>query len=154
MNETTLRKIGKAFKVENAWIKFPNFSGRGSKMNREGERNFVWKITDEDIANDLLEYGFNVREKEYDGVVYWELKIKVRFDRTPPAIHLRTGEKDNILTEEFVGDLDKIYWDRFNFTFTPYDWTMPDGKSGTTAYLKAAQVFQRIDDPYADDSPF
>lgn len=152
MNET-LKKVGNNFMVSDAWIKFPNFSGKGSSMNREGDRQFVWKITDPDIADDLREFGFNVREKEWDGTVYWELKIKVSFAKTPPRIHLITGEHDNVMDEDMVGDLDKIYWSKFDFTFTPYNWKMANGSSGVSAYLKAARVIQRIDDPY-DDMPY
>ena len=49
--------------IDDARIIYRNFSGVGSKFNREGDRNFAIYIDDEDIANELRDRGWNVKIK-------------------------------------------------------------------------------------------
>ena len=49
--------------IDNAHIIFRNFSGEASKFNREGDRNFALRIFDQDIADKLLDLGWNVKIK-------------------------------------------------------------------------------------------
>lgn len=133
--------------VNDARIIYRNFRGEGSKYNREGDRNFAMIIPNQELADELIAHGWNVkikapREEGEDPFMY--LPIKVKFNDRGPHIYLMTGDRTNRLEEDMVPMLDDIDICSVNLDIRPYDWEV-NGKTGRTAYLQAMKVIQEID---------
>lgn len=133
--------------VNDARIIYRNFRGEGSKYNREGDRNFAMIIPNQELADELIAHGWNVkikapREEGEDPFMY--LPIKVKFNDRGPHIYLMTGDRTNRLEEDMVPMLDDIDIYSVNLDIRPYDWEV-NGKTGRTAYLQAMKVIQEID---------
>lgn len=146
--------------MENARLIFRNFEGREEKYNRKGDRNFGLIIEDAEVAEQLLEDGWNIKEltpknnDNYDDtpeVIYW-LPVTVRFDNVPPKVMLVTRRKKTRLNEDNINTIDYANIAKVDLTVTPYDWEV-NGKSGTKAYLQTMYVTINEDefaDKYAD----
>lgn len=132
--------------IENAQIRFRNFSGRGDKFNREGDRNFVVIIDDPEMAEKLIEDGWNIRTREFeDGNVEYRLHVKVKFGDYPPSIYMITGKNRTPLNEESVGVLDQADLHSCDLIIRPYSWEV-NGKSGVSAYLKTGYFVLEVDE--------
>lgn len=139
--------------IDGARIVYRNFSGRASKYNREGDRNFALVIPNQDMADALVNEGWNVkikppREDGDDPFMY--LPIKIKFNDRGPHIYLKSGKAKNKLDEESVGILDDVYILNVDLDIRPYDWEV-NGKEGRTAYLQSMEVTQDIDDRFAEE---
>lgn len=154
--------------IDNARITYRNFSGAGSKFNREGDRNFAVIIPDSDIADALVEDGWAVKIKpprEEGDSPFMFLKVKVLFKtrangELTPNIYLVSNGNQVKLDEESVNCLDNIDIQNVDLDIRPYDWEV-NGKTGRSAYLHAMRVTQEIDrfatrftDDYSDEVPF
>lgn len=133
--------------VDDAVLIFKNFEGRGDKFNREGDRNFALRIFDEEVADRLIDEGWNVKKKpprEDDDAPFMYLPVKVKFNDRGPKVYLKSGARVNELDEESIGIIDDIDIERIDLDIRPYDWEV-NGKEGRTAYLHGMDVVQRID---------
>lgn len=133
--------------IDEARIIFRNFSGRGSKYNREGDRNFAVVIPDQEIADALTNEGWNVRIKpprEEGDSPFMYLPVKVKFNDRGPHIYLKTGGTVNKLDEETINILDDVDILNVDLDIRPYDWEVND-KNGRTAYLQSISVTQEVD---------
>ena len=133
--------------IEDARIIFRNFAGVGSKFNREGDRNFAVIIPNEDIANELIDNGWNVKIKpprEDGDTPFMYLPVKIRFNNRGPAAYVVSGNKPTRLNEDTIAMLDEIDILSVDMDLRPYDWDV-NGKQGRTAYLQAINVTQNID---------
>lgn len=152
--------------IDEARIIFRNFSGRGDKFNREGDRNFALIIDTQEQADALIERGWNVKIKpprEEGDMPFMYLPVKVKFNDRGPSIFLRSGASGMRLEEGDVYMLDNIDISNVDMDIRPYDWEV-QGKTGRTAYLQAMEVTQRVDrfaerytpkqQPMDDDTPF
>ena len=133
--------------IDNARIIYRNFSGEGSKFNREGDKNFSVIIDDSELANELINNGWNVkirepREEGDDPFIH--LPVKVKFNDRGPRIYLISGNRKNELDEESVSILDNIDIIGVDLDISPYDWEV-NGKTGRTAYLHSMCVIQEVD---------
>lgn len=133
--------------IDDARIIYRNFSGAPSKYNREGDRNFAVVIPDQDIADRLINDGWNVKIKppRKDGDdPFMYLPIKIKFNDKGLRVYLESGNNMRRLDEESVSCLDYADIISVDMDIRPYDWEV-NGKEGRTAYLQSIKVVQRID---------
>lgn len=133
--------------IDDARIVYRNFSGTGSKFNREGDRNFAVVIPDQDMADELVNRGWNVKIKpprDEDDAPFMFLPVKIKFNERGPKVYLQSGEKTVELDEEGIDCLDDVDILGVDLDIRPYDWEV-NGKQGRTAYLQSIRVVQEID---------
>lgn len=133
--------------IDDCRIIYRNFEGRGDKYNREGDRNFAVIIPDQEIADALINEGWNVKIKpprDEDDDPFMFLPIKIKFNDRGPNAYLVTGKRMNKLDEESISCLDNIDILSVDLDIRPYDWEV-NGKSGRTAYLQSIKVVQDVD---------
>lgn len=149
--------------IDDARLIYKNFSGAATKFNREGDRKFAVVIENEDLKDELVKAGWNIRIKaprDEDDTPLMYLPVKVKFTDRGPSIYLKTGNAINRLGEDSIGCLDNIYILSVDLDIRPYDWEV-NGKTGRTAYLQSIHVTQEVDrfaeryaDEFDDDCPF
>ena len=133
--------------IDDARIVYRNFSGTGSKFNREGDRNFAVVIPDQDVADELVNRGWNVKIKpprDEDDMPFMFLPVKIKFNERGPKVYLQSGDKMIELDEESIDCLDDVDILGVDLDIRPYDWEV-NGKQGRTAYLQSIRVVQEID---------
>jgi len=131
--------MSKELNIENAQIIFRNFSGVQTKFNREGNRNFCVIIDDPNVAQQLIEDGWNIkilapRDPEESPKHY--MQVSVAFNFKPPKMYLITSKAKTLLDEDSVGSLDYADLANIDLVIRPYDWEV-NGKHGVKGYVKA-----------------
>ena len=133
--------------IDEARIVYRNFSGVGSKYNREGDRNFAVVIPSEDIANKLIDDGWNVKIKparDEDDQPFMFLPVKIKFNERGPAVYVESGSNVRRLAESNVNIIDNIDISSVDMDIRPYEWDV-NGKQGKTAYLQSIKIVQQVD---------
>lgn len=133
--------------IDDARIVYRNFSGTGSKFNREGDRNFAVVIPDQDVVDELVNRGWNVKIKpprDEDDTPFMFLPVKIKFNERGPKVYLQSGDKMVELDEESIDCLDDVDILGVDLDIRPYDWEV-NGKQGRTAYLQSIHVVQEVD---------
>lgn len=133
--------------IDEARIVYRNFSGVGSKYNREGDRNFAVVIPSEDIANKLIDDGWNVKIKparDEDDQPFMFLPVKIKFNERGPAVYVESGSNVRRLAESNVNIIDNIDISSVDMDIRPYEWDV-NGKQGKTAYLQSIKIIQQVD---------
>lgn len=142
--------------IDEARLIFRNFEGRPDKYNREGDRNFAVVIPNQELADELIAEGWNVKIKpprDEDDSPFIYLPVKVKFNDRGPEVYLITGGRKNRLDEGSVKCLDYVEIVNVDLDIRPYDWEV-NGKTGRTAYLQKMYVTQEVDrftDRYAEE---
>jgi len=138
-------------------ITFKNFSGRETRYNRAGNRNFAL-VLDDETADELLAQGWNIHVKEYaDGGRRNTLPVSIGYsEKYQPIVVMVTpkGEyfKKTNLTEETVGELDAARVVRARVILNGRTWTNAQGNSGIKAWLDNG-YFVIEKDVFADEFP-
>ena len=147
--EVTFSNNGKIL-IDNATIKWPNFSGAKKMYNDEGDRNFVVVVDDPEIADALREAGCNIRIKTSDipgEAPEMQFTVKVSYRFSAPVAYLKPGPGRPLkeLTEDTIGTLDFVAMERVDLDIRlGREWTA-GGKTGRTAYLDKIVVVQEVD---------
>lgn len=142
--------------IDDARIVYRNFSGVGSKYNREGDRNFAVVVDDQEVADALINEGWNVkikppRDEDEDPFMY--LPVKIKFNDRGPNVYLKSGRRQVALDEESISCLDDIDIVNVELDVRPYDWEV-NGKTGRTAYLQSIRVTQDLDRFAAEEEEY
>lgn len=140
--------------IDGARLIYRNFSGRGTDYNREGDRNFCLVIDDQDVADRLIEEGFNVkikqpREEGESPFMYMKVNVKYHkpgsdLERLNPVAVLISGRNRNPLDEETISLLDNIDIANVDLDLSGSNWSV-QGRSGRSAYLSKIYVTQELD---------
>ena len=141
--------------IAGARLIYKNFSGKPSQFNKDGDRNFCVVIPDKEMAEDLIQDGWNVKihAPREEGDEPWHyLSVKVKFGSYPPKIVQVTPNRENkmyMCDEEYVDKyLDSMQFANVDLVIRPYQWENSRGETGVAAYLKA-MYFTPDEDEFA-----
>ena len=129
--------------IENARIRWKNFSGEPDKFHpKGGYRNFNVDIEDPEMAQKLANDGWNVKihppKEEGDDPLH-TLEVAVSFDNYPPKIVMVTSRNKVELDEDSVHVLDTADILTSDLIISPYNYDV-NGKTGIKAYLKTGYI--------------
>lgn len=137
-------------RIENAKIRFRNFSGKEGRFNPAGRRNFC-VFLDDDTANDLADEGWNIKwlnPRTEDDEPQAYIQVAVSYANVPPKVWLVNSKQKTLLDENTISTLDWAELEEVDLVIRPYNYDV-NGKSGVKAYLKTMYA-KIVEDEFAD----
>lgn len=127
--------------IENAQIRFRNFTGEPTKYNKAGGKRTFSVVLDVDLAQKLTEDGWNVKTWEPEGSEepLYHLPVEASYGLYPPKIYMISGKKKTLLTEDTVAALQYAEFENVDLIIRPYCWEVNE-KHGVKAYVKSMYV--------------
>lgn len=152
MENNQQKRVTETVSIEGAQLAFRNFSGRAGRLNQEGNRNFCVLLNDE-IANDMAKAGWNVKyldprneDEAPQAFIQVSLSWNEQYPQYDPKIYMITNHGKAKVSESEVSNLDWAEIENVDLIIRPYNWSMPNGKSGVKAKLKSMYVTVREDE--------
>lgn len=144
-----IRFNGNIVEIDDCRIIWRNFSGMEGNYPDPSNRGFAVVIPEQDLADELMERGFNVTvrpPRNEDESPLYLLKVKFNYDRPglEPGAYLYTGRNRRMLSEQTIGTLDKVDIQSVSLDVRKSEWSR-GGRSGVTNYLQCIKVVQQID---------
>ena len=147
--------------IENAelmWCSYKNFSGRATKYNRQGVKNFCLIIPDEKMAMQMKEEGWNVKiraPRTDDDLPVYYISVNVSYGNDyfgDPKVVRMTSRTKVELTEDTIGQLDEDEILNADVVIRPHYSTSDDGETRIKGYLKEMYVTVQdsLSDKYTD----
>lgn len=124
--------------IDNAQIRFRNFTGEPTKFDKAGGKRMFSVILDPEMAEKLREDGWNVKSWEPEGAdePIYHLPVEISYKIYPPKIWMISGNKKTMLQEDTISALQYAEFTKVQLIIRPYCWEV-NGKSGVKAYVKA-----------------
>lgn len=130
-----------AFTVEEARIGFKNFAGEVGPYNKDGKKDFALMIDNDELLNDLVEQGYNVKYPKPNPEINPEedtrspyLMIKVDRQVSPLVIKVDVNgaelSRQRVPNEE-TGMLDWLSPKTIDLVVRPYDYSDSGFTNGT-----------------------
>jgi len=135
--------------IEDAKVIFPNFSGRENRYNREGNRCFSVVVPNAELAMQLKDDGWNIKERIINGEPqgeYYINGININYDYylKPRIVYVSNGHEIELTEELFdsgiAGQLDGRGAERYDISIRPRVWERPDGSSGIKGYVDEMRI--------------
>lgn len=129
--------------IENATILWPNFAGKETRYNRAGDRNFCVIIDNPREAQNLSDYGWNIkirspRDEGDEPQHYIQVTVNFNFWKRP-EIYMITRNGKVLLDEESVTSLDYADISHADIVIRPRVWD-DNGVQRIKAYLQELYV--------------
>ena len=142
--------INTNIRIENAKIRFRNFSGKEGRFNPAGRRNFC-VFLDDSSAAELTDEGWNIKwlqPRTEDDEPQAYIQVAVSYANVPPKVYLVTNKQKTLLDEDTINALDWAELETVDLVIRPYNYEV-NGKSGVKAYLKTMYA-KIVEDEFAD----
>ena len=140
--------------VEDGRVALKNF--RGDKFGNGGKRSFCLVIPTEEIKDELIKRGWNVRIKppfheDEEPFMYLPININdFRDDGRGPNVYIKSGNNPlyKVESNNRLDSLQDMSIAGVDLHFRPYD----NLERGTrTAWAQSVKIHQRITDPFYED---
>lgn len=127
--------------IDNAQIRFRNFTGEPTKFDKAGGKRTFSVILDAEMADKLRDDGWNVKSWEPEGAdePIYHLPVEISYKIYPPKVWMISGNKKTMLQEDTISALQYAEFTKVQLIIRPYCWEV-SGKSGIKAYVKAMYV--------------